>query len=90
MQWGQRSTTEHREVQGHVSRQRDTADWDLQTVLKLCWTGLMSNFELPCLSVSCSKESPVSLEKLSLSDPPKASEQQPAEDSPVPTQTDRK
>ncbi|XP_054481063.1 serine/threonine-protein phosphatase 6 regulatory subunit 2a isoform X3 [Anoplopoma fimbria] len=37
-----------------------------------------------------SEESPVSLEKLSLSDPPKASEQQPAEDSPVTTQTDRK
>ncbi|XP_010735231.1 serine/threonine-protein phosphatase 6 regulatory subunit 2a isoform X1 [Larimichthys crocea] len=37
-----------------------------------------------------SEESPVSLEKLSLSDPPKASEQQPAEDSPVTAQTDRK
>ncbi|XP_034382746.1 serine/threonine-protein phosphatase 6 regulatory subunit 2a isoform X2 [Cyclopterus lumpus] len=37
-----------------------------------------------------SEESPVSLEKLSLSDPPKASEQQPAEDSPVTTPTDRK
>ncbi|XP_075932177.1 serine/threonine-protein phosphatase 6 regulatory subunit 2a isoform X4 [Anarhichas minor] len=37
-----------------------------------------------------SEESPVSLEKLSLSDPPKASEQQPAEDSPATTQTDRK
>ncbi|XP_068573191.1 serine/threonine-protein phosphatase 6 regulatory subunit 2a isoform X1 [Cebidichthys violaceus] len=37
-----------------------------------------------------SEESPVSLEKLSLSDPPKAPEQQPAEDSPATTQTDRK
>ncbi|XP_068442141.1 serine/threonine-protein phosphatase 6 regulatory subunit 2a isoform X2 [Clinocottus analis] len=37
-----------------------------------------------------SEESPVSLEKLSLSDPPKASEQPPAEDSPATTQTDRK
>ncbi|XP_074482100.1 serine/threonine-protein phosphatase 6 regulatory subunit 2a isoform X3 [Sebastes fasciatus] len=37
-----------------------------------------------------SEECPVSLEKLSLSDPPKASEQQPAEESPVTTQTDRK
>ncbi|XP_047431250.1 serine/threonine-protein phosphatase 6 regulatory subunit 2a isoform X1 [Mugil cephalus] len=37
-----------------------------------------------------SEESLASLEKLSLSDPPKASEQQPAEDSPVNTQTDRK
>ncbi|XP_031725650.1 serine/threonine-protein phosphatase 6 regulatory subunit 2a isoform X1 [Anarrhichthys ocellatus] len=37
-----------------------------------------------------SEESPASLEKLSLSDPPKASEQQPAEDSPATTQTDRK
>lgn len=39
-----------------------------------------------------SEECPVSLEKLSLSDPPspKASEQRPAEDSPVNTQTDRK
>ncbi|XP_067346360.1 serine/threonine-protein phosphatase 6 regulatory subunit 2a isoform X2 [Channa argus] len=37
-----------------------------------------------------SEESPVSLEKLSLSDPPKASEQPPAEDSPANTQTDRK
>ncbi|XP_029317577.1 serine/threonine-protein phosphatase 6 regulatory subunit 2a isoform X2 [Cottoperca gobio] len=36
-----------------------------------------------------SEESPVSLEKLSLSDPPQASEQ-PAEDSPVTAQTDRK
>ncbi|XP_034529149.1 serine/threonine-protein phosphatase 6 regulatory subunit 2a isoform X4 [Notolabrus celidotus] len=37
-----------------------------------------------------SEESPVSLEKLSLSDPPKASEQTPADDSPVAPQTDRK
>uniref|UniRef100_A0A3Q1G2E8 Protein phosphatase 6, regulatory subunit 2a n=1 Tax=Acanthochromis polyacanthus TaxID=80966 RepID=A0A3Q1G2E8_9TELE len=37
-----------------------------------------------------SEESLVSLEKLSLSDPPEASDQQPAEDSPVNTQTDRK
>ncbi|XP_020502802.1 serine/threonine-protein phosphatase 6 regulatory subunit 2a isoform X1 [Labrus bergylta] len=37
-----------------------------------------------------SEESPVSLEKLSLSDPPKASEQPPADGSPVATQTDRK
>nr|XP_020457024.1 serine/threonine-protein phosphatase 6 regulatory subunit 2 isoform X2 [Monopterus albus] len=37
-----------------------------------------------------SEESPISLEKLSLSDPPKASEQQPAEDSPGTTQSDRK
>ncbi|XP_039906463.1 serine/threonine-protein phosphatase 6 regulatory subunit 2a isoform X1 [Simochromis diagramma] len=37
-----------------------------------------------------SEECPVSLEKLSLSDPPTASEQQPAEDLPVNTQTDRK
>lgn len=40
--------------------------------------------------VFCSEECPVSLEKLSLSDPPTASEQQPAEDLPVNTQTDRK
>ncbi|XP_053270637.1 serine/threonine-protein phosphatase 6 regulatory subunit 2 isoform X2 [Pleuronectes platessa] len=38
-----------------------------------------------------SEESPVSLEKLSLSDPPKPSEQQqPADESPANTQTDRK
>nr|XP_019955437.1 PREDICTED: serine/threonine-protein phosphatase 6 regulatory subunit 2-like isoform X3 [Paralichthys olivaceus] len=37
-----------------------------------------------------SEESPVSLEKLSLSDPPKTPEQQPADESPVHTKTDRK
>ncbi|XP_069012545.1 serine/threonine-protein phosphatase 6 regulatory subunit 2a isoform X4 [Embiotoca jacksoni] len=37
-----------------------------------------------------SEESPLSLEKLSLSDPPKAPEQQPAEDSPGNTPADRK
>lgn len=42
------------------------------------------------MCVSCSEESPVSLEKLSLSDPPKASEPHPAGDSPVTTHTDRK
>ncbi|KAM9845794.1 serine/threonine-protein phosphatase 6 regulatory subunit 2a isoform 2-T3 [Aulostomus maculatus] len=37
-----------------------------------------------------SEESPVSLEKLSLSDSPKASERQPSEESPASTTTDRK
>lgn len=43
-----------------------------------------------CVCVCYSEETAVSLEKLSLSDPPKASEQQPGGDAAVNTQSDRK
>lgn len=51
--------------------------------------GLIVDLMCACVFVT-SEEIQTSLEKLSLSDPPKASEQQPVEDSSAATQPDRK